>query len=77
MNKWHFIDYPTKQDEENEEQFLVKTTDGDLIVCEFDNGKWLDVGRDRSWFTGGVACWAYLYDFDIPETTKQMPRYRA
>lgn len=79
MSKWHFIDYPTDQDSEAQEQFLVKTTDGELLVAEWDSkeGAWLDVGRDRSWFTGGVSCWAYLYDFDIPETTKQMPRYRA
>lgn len=73
-DKWHFMDYPISED-----QVLLKTTDGVLLVAEWDSDKrvWLDVGRDRDWFTGGVACWAYLCDFDIPETTKQMPRCRA
>lgn len=67
--EWHFMDYPT----DSEEQVLVKMTDGEIAICEYDteNGVWLDVGRDRATFEIGVACWARI--FGIPETDKQMP----
>lgn len=70
---WHFVDYPTTEDE-----VLIKTVDGELAICVWDqdHDRWLDVGRDYSWFAGGVVCWAYLYDFGIPETTKEMPPAR-
>lgn len=63
---WHFTDYPT-----DDEQVLVKTTESELLLAEWDaeNRRWLDVGRDRSWFSG-VACWAYI--IGVPETTKEM-----
>lgn len=66
--EWHFMDYPTTED-----AVLVKTVDGELLICERDieHNRWLDVGRDRSWFTGGVACWAYVTG--VPETDKPMP----
>lgn len=65
---WHFTDYPTSDD-----QVLVKTTDGDLMIAVWDVEKkvWYDVSRDWDWFGSGVACWAYVAN--IPETTKQMP----
>lgn len=72
MNKiWHFMDYPITED-----LCLLKLTDGDFILAERDieHDRWLDVGRDRSWFTGGVVCWCYVCDLQVPETTKQMPR---
>ena len=75
INKiWHFVDYPTSEDE-----VLIKTVDGDLLVGSWnqDHQRWLDKGRDNSWFTGGVVCWAYLCDFGIPETTKEMPPARG
>lgn len=66
---WHFTDYP-----KDNEQVLVKTTENELVIAEWDVDKrrWLDVGRDRSWFGGGVACWAYI--IGVPDTTKEMAR---
>lgn len=65
---WHFLDYPTHND-----VVLCKTVDGDLIIASWDESKgvWEDAGRDWSWFGAGIACWTD--DFEIPETTKQMP----
>lgn len=69
--KWHFQGHPTE-----EEPCLLKLTDGDFILAEWDDlhDRWLDIGRDRSWFTGGVVCWVYVYDLDVPETLKEMTR---
>ncbi len=70
---WHFVDYPTTEDE-----VLLKTVDGELAICVWnqEHSRWLDLGHDSEWFTAGVACWAYLCDFGIPETTKEMPPAR-
>lgn len=75
INKiWHFVDYPKTEDD-----ILIKTVDGELLVGSWDqdNRRWLDKGRDNSWFTSGVACWAYCCDLGIPETTKAMPPARG
>jgi hypothetical protein len=77
---WNFTTYPMTYGEgaegELSEVVLVKTTDPDpddcLILAKWDGKeqRWLDVGRDNSWFTGGVVCWAYIEG--VPETTKEM-----
>ena len=44
INKiWHFVDYPTTEDE-----VLIKTVDGDLLIGNWnpDQHSWLDKGRD-------------------------------
>ena len=72
-SKWHFIDYP-----KDEETCLLKMCDGEVALAEWDVDaeRWLDLGHDRSWFTGGVACWIYVSDLAIPQTVKQMPSAR-
>lgn len=43
INKiWHFVDYPTSEDE-----VLLKTVDGELAICVWnqEHSRWLDVGR--------------------------------
>lgn len=71
--KWHFTDYPKSED-----TCLLVMCDGEFITAEYDveHHRWLDVGRDREWFTGGVACWVYCCDLDVPETRKEMPPER-
>lgn len=71
---WHFIDYPKKVDKD--ETFLLKMTDGDLVIASWDEDRkvWLDAGRDWDWFGAGVACWAEMRG--IPDATKQMPTYK-
>ena len=71
---WHFVDYPKNVDED--EVFLLKMMDGDLVIASWDENKkvWLDAGRDWSWFGTGVACWAEIHG--VPNTVKQMPAYK-
>ena len=73
---WNFTTHPVTYEDGLSEVVLVKTTDPDpddrLVLAKWDGNerRWLDVGRDNSWFTGGVACWAYIEG--VPETTKEM-----
>lgn len=74
--EWNFTAPPVTYEDGLSEVVLVKTTDPDpddcLILARYDNKerRWLDVGRDNSWFTGGVACWAYIVG--VPRTTREM-----
>ena len=68
---WHFIDYP-----DEDEVVICKPCEYPvqplfMAVWDSRDRRWLDVGRDYSWFGAGVACWGYVRG--IPETTKQMP----
>lgn len=74
--EWNFTAPPVTYDDGLSEVVLVKTSDPDpddcLILAKYDSKerRWLDVGRDNSWFTGGVVCWAYIVG--VPRTTKEM-----
>lgn len=73
--EWHFNDYPNVRLEDLcSDELIGLDVDGHLCIVQWDGKekRWLDVGRDYSWFGNGLVAWA---EANIPDTRKPMQSY--